>query len=302
MVTSKATLQLIRNIIAKHYARLTLSVLGRNELTDNELSLLQSAGYDISNRDSLLSLVYNHVFLNPTPGTESPTSLEDMRNEQATPGIKPEGSANTYVVAEADDNMKQLIVKLKQDVAARIENLIRENNQNFRLDSLANMERSDYMDHLIKESSVGKLKQLLRDTAKDGNRDWSRIAVTEMSNLIGIGSLDRIITDNRHKDVEDIYVYRIAVNDAATCKWCRKFYIDEDGSPKVYRLSHLMANGSNMGKKRDDWQPCVQATHPNERCSSTLELKPGWKVRPGGKVDFIGVDAWHEYIKEKAIG
>jgi hypothetical protein len=195
--------------------------------------------------------------------------------------------------------MKQYIQKLRQDVATRIENLIRENNDTFKMDSLQNLDREDFLDSLVKESSVGKLKRALQDTSKDGNRDWLRVAITELSNTVGIAGVDRIVTDNRNSDMSEIYVYRIIVNDAATCKYCKRFYLDSDGSPKLYKLSTLLNNGSNVGKKTDAWKPTTMATHPNERCSAVIELKPGFALTPGGKVTYIGLDKWPDYIHQK---
>jgi hypothetical protein len=60
-----------------------------------------------------------------------------------------------------------------------------------------------------------------------------------------------------------------------------------------------MANGSNIGRKRSEWKPVVVATHPNERCSGLLELRPGWKVSQGGGVEFIGKTAWDAYLERK---
>lgn len=83
------------------------------------------------------------------------------------------------------------------------------------------------------------------------------------------------------------------------CKYCRNFYIDSDDSPKVYRMSRILNNGSNYGKKADEWKPTALATHPNCRDSQLIELRPGWKVLPGGKQTFIGLDAWQDYIRNK---
>jgi hypothetical protein len=83
MVTSKSTLEIIREIIKKHYARLTVSILGRSELTAEELKILEDAGYDTKNKDSLLSLVYNHSFINHPPDSGSPTSISEMKSQQS---------------------------------------------------------------------------------------------------------------------------------------------------------------------------------------------------------------------------
>lgn len=299
MVTSKETMEKIREIIQKHYSRLVVSVLGQNALTDKEKKELESQGIDISNMDSLMSLVYNHNFINHPIDELSPTSVEDMKGQQSVKGLIPEGEAHSYTVENINDKTKQLIEKMKMDTMTRVENIIRENNDSYKMNALQNLDRADLLDDLMKESTLGKLKQKLRDTSGDGTRDWTRIAVTEMSNAIGISSVDRIVSDNVDSDLDEIYVFRITTKDSKTCKWCRRFYDDKDGSPKLYRLSSIMSNGSNYGKKTDAWLPVIGATHPNERCSQMIELKPGFKLLQDGSVTYIGLDKWPQYIVDK---
>lgn len=299
MVTNKTTIEKIREIIQKHYSRLVVSVLGRDALSEKELKELEALGIDTSNKDSLMSLVYNHNFINHPIDEISPTSVEDMKNQQSVQGLVPKGAAHEYTVENLNDKTKQLIEKMKMDVMTRVEGIIRDNNDAYKMNALQNLDRTDVLDELMKESTIGKLKQKLKDTSGDGNRDWTRIAVTEMSNAIGIASTDRIVSDNVGSDLEDVYVFRTTVKDAKTCKWCRRFYNDADGSPKLYRLSALLSNGSNYGKKTDAWLPVVGATHPNERCSQVIELKPGFRLLSDGSVTYIGLDKWKDYILNK---
>lgn len=299
MVTSKSTLDAIKRIIEKHYSTLTLSVLGKEVFTKEELAKLEQQGVDISNTASLLSLVYNHNFINHPVDKDTPKTVSQMESQQSISGIKPEGQAPDYTISNLNDKTKQLIDKLKTDVITKIQSIIRENNDSYKMDALQNLNREDFIDDMIKESTLGKVKQKLKDTAKEANRDWTRIAITEVSNAIGIASVDRIVHDNSGSDLDDIYVFRITVKDAKTCKWCNRFYNDTDGTPRLYRLSTLLGNGSNFGKKTDDWKPVAGATHPNERCSQTIELKPGWKITSGGRVTYMGLDGWKQYISEK---
>lgn len=299
MVTSKITLEKIREIVQKHYARLAVSVLGRDAMSTKELKELQDLGVDTSNMDSLMSMVYYHNFINHPIDAVSPVNIEDMKSQQSVYGLKPEGRAHEYTVENINDKTKQYIDKLKVDVMTRVEGIIRDNNDSYKMDALQNLDRTDLLDDLMKESTLGKLKQKLRDTSGDGNRDWTRIAVTEMSNAIGIASVDRIVSDNVDSDLDEVYVFRITVKDAKTCKWCRRFYDDKDGSPKLYKLSTLLANGSNYGKKTDSWQAVIGATHPNERCSQMIELKPGFKLQSDGSVTYMGLDKWKDYLLDK---
>jgi hypothetical protein len=299
MVTSQSTIDLIRKIIEKHYARLVISVLGGAEMSKEELKKLRDMGVDPSNRDSFLTEVYLHNFLNSPPTKESPRTSNAMKQQQKDEKLKPVGEAHDYSIENLNENIKQQINKLKTDVGSRIEGIIRENNEKYKFQALGNLTRDNFMDIIEKESSISKVKQKLKATSKQANRDWTRVAVTEISNAIGIGSVDRIVTDNKNSDLNEVYVFRIPVRDSKTCKYCRRFYLDSDGSPRLYRLSTLLAYGSNYGKKQDEWNPVIGATHPNTRTSAIIELKPGWKLTSSGDVTFIGLDKWHNYIVNK---
>jgi hypothetical protein len=300
MVTSKAIMEIIKKIIDSKYKALTISMVGRDAFSREELKEMEKQGIDTSNKTSLMELVYYHNFINKH-GTQGPNSVEDMENQQSNEQVKPQGDAHVYGVDHANEALKNSIEKLQQDVVSRLVSLIQENNQNYKYNALQNLERTEEVDTLVKESTLSKLKQKLRDTSGDVNRDWLRVATTVMSDTIGNGSVDRIVTENRDRDAGEVYVYRIVVQDAALCKYCRRFYLDEDGSPKVYKLSTILGNGTNYGKKKDSWLPVVGATHPNERCSQVIELKKGWKVLPGGRQTYIGSEKWDDYIVNKVV-
>ncbi len=299
MVISKSLIEKIRKIIDKNYNKLTISVLGSSVFNKEELEKLKDQGIDITNKDSFLEMVYQHNFLNP-PGTEpSPTSVDGMREQQNVPGVKPEGEAHEYTIESLNMSVKQYTEKLKLEMMTRIEGIIRQTNDEYKMNALQNLDRPEEADQEIKEVSVSKLRQKLLDASGDGTRDWQRVAVTEIGNAIGIGSVDRIVSQNKDKNLNDVYVFRIIVGDDKTCKWCRKFYNDTENIPKLYKLSALLSNGTNYGKKTEDWRPIISCTHPNSRTSGPIELPPGWAILPGGKLKYIGLSKWSEYLKTK---
>lgn len=299
MVISKETLYLIKKIIDKHYNSLTISVLGTSVFAAEELAQFKAQGIDLSNKNSFLEMVYHHSFLNETRDASSPVSINEMSAQQSNKSILPVGEAHSYTIGQLNDNAKNLLDKMKQDTISRFSGVIHDLGQDYKFDSLQNLDRSEDADKIVKESTIGQLKQTLKSLEPEGNRNWDRIIATEMSNAVGLGATDRIVTENRGKDLEDVYVYRIVVNDGALCKYCKRFYLDNDGTPKVYRLSDLLDNGSNYGKKVDSWLPVVGATHPNDRESQPIQLKPGWAVTVGGNVKFIGLESWKNYILNK---
>lgn len=300
MVTSKATLEKIKKIIEKNYKTITISMLGKKVFTPSEIKQLKDFGIDTDAKDSYLEMVYYHNYLNSIDDPNKPNSLEELKAQQSREEILPKGEAHDYAIETLNENAKQLIEKLEADFTTKVSNIIRANNDNYKANALQNLDRSDSADELVKEATLPKVKREINELRDSAVSDWKRVTLTEMNNAIGAGSVDRIVVQNPEKDLNDIFVYRIPVNDAKTCIFCKKFYLDpNDGTYKIYKLSQLLNNGSNYGKKQNAWLPVIGSTHPNTRTSQIIELRPGWKLVSGGAQTFIGLEEWQKYIAEK---
>ncbi len=268
MTISRTALEKIKKIVDQNYRALILKVSGADR--------------------RLLDLVYRHNVLNDAD--EGPTTIEGMLEQQKD---FPNNSLHEAALEHLNATVVQLVEKLKVGAQTSIEGVVREYNLDARNKLIQGITESPASE------SMGKLKTKLRDISKDAVRDWRRISVTETANAVGMGSVDRVVAQNRGANFDQVYVFRIITPDAATCKWCRKFYQDEDGTPALYRLSTLLANGSNYGKKPQDWLAVIGATHPNERCSPLIQVKRGWRILSGGKLDFAGLEGWDDYVEKK---
>jgi hypothetical protein len=296
MLIPKESLEKIKKIIERRHNSLLLSLVGPEVLSEEDLLELKEAGFNVEESPSLLEMVYYNNVLNELRSANSPKNISEMRKQQKS---IPEDLMHTSAVEHINENFSHSLENLKADVKSRVEGLIRDANMEFRAKALQDSAREGAVDSLIRESSVGKIKQSLRDYTGDASRNWERVAVTETSNALGLGSADRIIKMNEGKDLKSVFVFRIPVRDAALCKHCRRFYLDSDETPALYRMSTLLGNGTNYGKKAQQWNPVIGATHPNDRESGAIELRPGWKVLQDGKLEYIGLEKWDEYISKK---
>lgn len=139
------------------------------------------------------------------------------------------------------------------------------------------------------QKTTKQIARELREKTGELFKDWDRVVTTELAQATNMGAFDAIIENNRSKSPDDIYVYKSGPHDGKTCKHCLKFWFLEDGiTPRVYRLSDLLKNGSNYGRKTADWLPTVGVTHPNER-HFLLELPIAWGFK-GGAISFISRD------------
>lgn len=297
MVVKPEVLERIRKIIAKWHKYTLLTMVGQNNVPRELVEELRRDKLNPEHAKSFLEMAYNHNWINSFDRPENPKNHREMVVQQH-PTAVPNGQQERSSIDYLTENFKALIEKQRADVTSRIESMIQDENNQLKFETMKQPGKMDVLESLQNESK-GKLKTKLRDLSKDATRNWERVVHTEVSNAISLGSVDRIIEDNKGKNPEDVLVYRIVKDDAALCKWCRKFYVDSDGTPKIYRLSELLANGSNYGKKTSDWKPVALATHPNERCSPVIEVKRGYKVLKSGAQTFIGFDEWEAYIRSK---
>lgn len=271
----------IQDIIKKHYSNIAIGIIGSGAFTKDELESLKKQGVNTSNKFSLLDIIYKHNFMNPDG--KGPKTIESAIKQQ----VFERPQINKNVVDSLNETMKLFIEKLQVDTQSRIENIIRDTNDINNLFKLADTSKT-----------TQDLIQELKATMPAATKDWQRVVLTEVSNAIGLGSVDKIVSENNGQNLDEVYVYRIPVNDSITCKWCRKFYNGYQNVPKLYRLSSLLANGSNYGKSKEQWLPVVGATHPNTRTSPIIELKPGFILIPGGGQTFVGNEKASTWIKE----
>lgn len=99
--------------------------------------------------------------------------------------------------------------------------------------------------------------------------DLGRIAATEMQNALEYGKVSEI----EKRDGKDAEIWKEVYKNA--CRFCIKFYTTNGigSEPKVFKISELAKNGTNVGKKQSDWLPTIYATHPWCRCSTHRKPK-----------------------------
>ena len=115
--------------------------------------------------------------------------------------------------------------------------------------------------------------QQLRDMTGDWERDWHRVAHTEMWDAKVQGEANAI-ADNEsplsQKGTDTLVFKRPG---PLACNKCKQLYLEKDGvTPKVFKLSEMQALGTNYGLKQADWKPVVGTVHPN--CMCPLSVMP----------------------------
>src|SRR5690606_20857259 len=156
-------------------------------------------------------------------------------------------------------------------------------------DTIAQQQRQHFESTIRQEIETGtsqkkSLRVISNEISKklgDFSRDFDRI-VQYVSHQAFDEGRAAMIEKNYG---EDALVYKSPFPGA--CKWCIKLYLTNGlgSKPIVYKLSQLKANGSNIGRKPNEWLPVVGNVHPYDRCQ--LEYLPDGYVWSDEEKQFV---------------
>lgn len=112
---------------------------------------------------------------------------------------------------------------------------------------------------VLQRKTIGGVISDLGHKTGDWKKDLGRIVDTEMNNIFQKGRAIQIMSLSGSKDV---LVYKDVYEGA--CRHCIHLYLTKGigSEPRVFKLSELIANGSNIGKKVEDWKATVPGVHP----------------------------------------
>jgi len=117
-----------------------------------------------------------------------------------------------------------------------------------------------------KHWSPHNLANMLRKETGDALMDWDKIATVEIQTATENGYADDLIETFGN----DVLVAKVVNADA--CQFCKQLYLDANGNPKIFKLSDLMKNGDNVGKKKQQWRATLGPIH--NWCMCTLIYVP----------------------------
>lgn len=289
MLLSKKVLDRIKKVVEGRYASLLLDLVGLDFFSEEEKADFRKKGIKLENKDDILKLIYDYNYLNNNT-TQKPKNLAEARVQ--SDAKRKISTRQTNTLKNQKMAVTGLVEQLKSTYLADVSLFLSQANNQYESLSL------DKGKEIAKNFSLNQFKQHLKDSAAKSNRSWTTTAVTEMSNIVALASLDSITEQNEDKDPSEIYVYKV-IADSKACPWCKKFY--GETTPKLYKLSDLTANGTNMGKAKKDWKPVVGVTHPNTRTSPIIELKPNFGLTAKGTQEWIGPEKWKEFLKKNLV-
>ena len=169
--------------------------------------------------------------------------------------------------------------------------------------------RKDELTHQISEEDV---RRELSDSIKDRttisnivsnwghlsnnwNRDYGRIAETEMNTIMNLGRA----TQFEKRYGKDVLCWKKTF--PLACRHCQRLHTTNGvgSEPILQPLSKIISNGSNIGRRVDDWLFTIASEHPHCRCLLEYFLKGMiWNAE---KKDFDWPEKYVRNIERKSV-
>lgn len=278
-ILSKKAQKKIDDVVKRYKAYLRYKAVGPQALSRDELMELVRSGMLTAEKkvSSPVTEAYLHTHEQMVEGAAAPRQVRD--------------GALDFLERMMDRYTGKMADQLKSDVLSSIEGT---------LEPFLDRREGAQIYEALQDKNIWKknLRALLRDRVDNWEYRYRTIIGTELNRASNWGAMDAILHNNADQTPETISVYKQGNKPGAgACKYCAKFWYMDDGvTPRVYKMSDLIANGSNIGKKAADWKPTIDSTHPNE--SHILsELKPGFGFI-NGSLEWIG-EGHDEHHKQK---
>lgn len=127
---------------------------------------------------------------------------------------------------------------------------------------------------VIERDSVRSVVSQIGEKTGDWSRDLGRIAQTELQDAYehGKGAAFNDIYGNKKVYYKQVY--------PGACRFCIKLYLTNGigSTPRLFTYQELLENGSNIGRKQDNWKATLGTVHPYCYDQDTEVLTDkGWK-------------------------
>ena len=192
------------------------------------------------------------------------------------PLTKKEQSTLDYIKQQLYSDIKGLGNRISRDfsqVAIEIDQKQREKYEKIIQD--------ETLKAVEQRKSLKELSSELGHKTQDWSRDFDRISDYTMHNAYHHGVASQLLKEYGDEVKVFYSVYEHA------CEHCQRIYLTKGigSEPKIFILSELIKNGSNIGRKVKDWLPSVSPLHPWCRC--TMNHLPENAIWDDAKKQFV---------------
>lgn len=250
--------------------KMVAQVLGKDYLTTEDLALLKKKGVDLVKLIPKFPSHYQAFLFGRVSAAVGTKATAQMTYSEFTAFLSKMGLFEPtsremafYKVAanKTYTHIKGFADRIKNDVRASIsaeELSYLQAQEQAKADATL---RKEMLEGTFEKRSVKKITSNLANQMNDWQRDWGRIVETESQDIYNLGRAEIMMEED-----PDPLVYFDVFPGA--CRHCIRLYLTGGigSQPRVFRLSELMANGTNYGVKSKDWKATIHPVHPFCRC------------------------------------
>lgn len=258
----------ILSIIDRQIAFYVGQTLGDQYLTENQKELLSKNGIDVGSlykvSNDTVSLNFHLGMLSDIIGSNAIQNLtfDQLKHYivsgQHIPLTQQEKEVINSVKHQSLADIKSIQGKIFQDVNNTVA------NEGNKLRAQQEFIREHIIIGLQKRESVKKISLNLAKLTGDWTRNFTKSVSYISHQALNEGRLAMI---QRRYEGGDGQIYFIVQNSA--CEKCVKAYLTNGhgSQPKIFTIKELLHNGSNIGRKSNEWLPVIGPMHPSCRCA-----------------------------------
>lgn len=291
MLTHAQIAELIR-IVKQHADHFLVSMLGYKVVDDKDLKELINAGIIPPTTDPKIfqyAYILGKLKAILTAKQYKALSFKDMK----------EVVREKWAIAQPTSELEESRIRAAERRAARgLQNIRRnivdglykkieeEQSKTITEAEVKDIVKDQVVTALKTRASITSLASAIPRELKSYSRDWLMVASTEMHSARQHGTADAIIRGTGaysgfSEDADDRRVFVQPTRGA--CDECKDAYLDERGIPKIFKLSELMANGTNIGVPKKQRKPVVPPHHPWCLCEMNY-IPPGHEFNDDGEL------------------
>lgn len=260
------------HIIDKNQLVVQFQELGPDYLSDEEKKILKQSGVDIENaykpEGDTIFTSFHYGLLSEALGAAAAKKMdyntlkEYIKHGDYIPLTIKEQAAIATVKAQKLNDLKSLRGRIFHDVNQILTDKSLSRQREFLKEQL--------VQGILDKKTISEISNGIAEKTGDWSRDFDRI-VAYNSTLAFENGKSAMIQRNAGDGVDPI-VYKLVFEGA--CDHCIRLYLTKGigSEPRLFKLSELKANGTNIGRKVKDWRATVAPVHPYCRC--VLMYKP----------------------------
>lgn len=283
-------------------AKMVAEVLGKDYLTAADVALLKKRGVDLLKAIPQFPTHYQAFLfgrVSAAIGAKASASITypEFKAFLARMGGFVPNSMDLALYKVAANktyaHIKNLGERIKNDVGASIAS---EQLTFVQAQERAKAEKvihDEIIDGTVERRAVKKITANIANQMQSWGRDWGRIVETECQDVYNIGRAAYFMTES-----EDPLVYFDVYPGA--CRHCIRLFLTSGigSKPRVFKLSELLANGTNYGVKSKNWKATIHPVHPFCRCD--LRYLPKGYVWDKNKGEFVPPENIEDKVLRKS--